>query len=228
MVQLSYVHGASETPLIGETIGNYFDRAAERYGARDALIVRHQDIRWSWRELKQRVDDFAAGLLALGLKRGERIGIWSPNNAEWVVTQFATAKAGLILVNINPAYRVTELEYALNKAGCSALITAARFKTSDYLAMLGELAPELAAASPGELRAARLPALRLLITIGEDKVAGAVRFDAVYDLAGKPEQRPARSTRRRFAVRRSDQHPIHLRHDRLSKGRHPHPSQHLK
>ena len=188
MAQLSYVHGASETPLIGETIGNYFDRAAEQYGARDALIVRHQNIRWSWRELKQRVDDFAAGLLALGLKRGERIGIWSPNNAEWVVTQFATAKAGLILVNINPAYRVTELEYALNKAGCSALITATRFKTSNYLAMLGELAPELAAASPGELRAARLPALRLVITISEDSLAGAARFDAVYDLAGKPEQ----------------------------------------
>ena len=94
MAQLSYVHGASETPLIGETIGNYFDRAAEQYGARDALIVRHQNIRWSWRELKQRVDDFAAGLLALGLKRGERIGIWSPNNTEWVVTQFATAKGG--------------------------------------------------------------------------------------------------------------------------------------
>ena len=188
MAQLSYVHGASETPLIGQTIGNYFDRAAEQYGARDALIVRHQNIRWSWRELKQRVDDFAAGLLALGLKRGERIGIWSPNNAEWVVTQFATAKAGLILVNINPAYRVTELEYALNKAGCSALITATRFKTSNYLAMLGELAPELATASAGALRAARLPALRLVITISEDKKAGSVRFDAVYDLAGKPEQ----------------------------------------
>ena len=188
MVQLSYVHGASEKPLIGETIGNYFDRATEQFGTRDALIVRHQDIRWSWRELKQRVDDFAAGLLALGLKRGERIGIWSPNNAEWVVTQFATAKAGLILVNINPAYRVTELEFALNKAGCSALITAARFKTSDYLAMLGELAPELAAASPGELRAALLPTLRFVITIGEDKAAGSLRFDAVYDLAGQPER----------------------------------------
>jgi fatty-acyl-CoA synthase len=188
MTQLSYVHGASETSLIGETIGNYFDRAAGQYGARDALIVRHQKIRWSWRELKQRVDDFAAGLLALGLKRGERIGIWSPNNAEWVITQFATAKAGLILVNINPAYRVTELEYALNKADCSALITATQFKTSNYLKMLGELAPELATASAGALRAARLPALRLVITISEDKKPGSVRFDAVYDLAHKPEQ----------------------------------------
>ena len=118
MTQLSYVHGASETPLIGETIGVYFDRTVERYGEREALVVRHQGVRWSWRALQEQVDAFAAGLLALGLEPGERIGIWSPNNAEWVVTQFATTKAGLILVNINPAYRVTELEYALNKAGC--------------------------------------------------------------------------------------------------------------
>src|SRR5207248_5734987 len=103
-------------------------------------------------------DAFAAGLIALGLKRGERVGIWSPNNAEWVVTQFATAKAGLILVNIIPAYRLAELEYALNKSGCSALITAARFKTSDYVGMLNQLAPELADAAPGKLDATRLPA----------------------------------------------------------------------
>jgi fatty-acyl-CoA synthase len=109
MPQPSYVHGVSETPLIGATIGEYFDRTAENFGERDALIVCHQQIRWTWRQLRHRVDDFAAGLLALGLRRGERIGIWSPNNAEWVVTQFATAKAGMILVNINPAYQITEL-----------------------------------------------------------------------------------------------------------------------
>ncbi len=188
MTRLSYVHGASATPLIGETIGAYFDRAAELYGNRDALVVRHQQIRWSWRRLKERVDDFAAGLVVLGLGPGERVGIWSPNNAEWVVAQFATAKAGLILVNINPAYRVTELEYALNKAGCAALVTAARFRTSDYLGMLGELAPELATAAPGELSAARLPALRLVITIGGEKVPGTLRFDAVCDLAGNAER----------------------------------------
>src|SRR5437762_1358591 len=157
MAQPSYVHGASSTPLIGETIGVHFDKIAERCGERDALISRHQQIRWSYRALQERVDAFAAGLLALGLLPGERIGIWSPNNAEWVVAQFATAKAGLILVNINPAYRLTELEYALNKAGCTALITAARFKASDYLAMLAELAPELATAPPGELNAEPLP-----------------------------------------------------------------------
>jgi fatty-acyl-CoA synthase len=188
MAQPSYVHGASSTPLIGETIGVHFDKIAERCGERDALISRHQRIRWSYRALKERVDAFAAGLLALGLRPGERIGIWSPNNAEWVVAQFATAKAGLILVNINPAYRLAELEYALNKAGCTALITAARFKASDYLAMLAELAPELATSPTGGLQAARLPDLRLVIAIGVEQVPGTLGFDAVYDLAGRAER----------------------------------------
>ena len=141
MMQLSYVHGASDTPFIGETIGVHFDWVVERFADRDALIVRHQEVRWTYRELKERVDAFAAGLLALGLKRGDRIGIWSPNNAEWVIAQFATAKAGLILVNINPAYRLAELEYALNKAGCVALITATQFKTSDYLGDAARIGP---------------------------------------------------------------------------------------
>jgi fatty-acyl-CoA synthase len=187
MTQLSYVHGASDTALIGETIGGYFDLAVERYGARDALIVRHQEIRWSWHQLKQRVDALAAGLMALGLEPGARIGIWSPNNAEWVVTQFATAKAGLILVNINPAYRLAELEYALNKAGCVALITATGFKTSDYLGMLCELAPKLATAAPGNLRAARLSDLRLIITIGDESAPGTVGFNDVCGLGRAAE-----------------------------------------
>jgi len=165
MTRLSYVHGASDTPSIGDTIGVHFDGIAERFAERDALIVRHQQVRWTYRELKERVDAFAGGLLALGLKRRDRVGVWSPNNAEWVIAQFATAKAGLILVNINPAYRLAKLEYALNKAGCVALITATQFKTSNYLGMLGELAPELACASPGNLHAARLPELRLVIAI---------------------------------------------------------------
>jgi fatty-acyl-CoA synthase len=188
MSQLSYVHGASTTPLIGDTIGVHFDRIAERFANRDALISRHQSVRWSYRELKQRVDAFAAGLLALGLEPGERVGIWSPNNAEWVIAQFATAKAGMILVNINPAYRVAELEYALNKAGCTALITAARFKTSDYIGMLRELAPELDSAAPGSLRNERLPALRLAISIGEEPVSGMLRFDDVARLGGAAER----------------------------------------
>jgi fatty-acyl-CoA synthase len=188
MTQLSYVHGANDTPFIGDTIGVYFDRIVERFAECDALIVRHQQVRWRYRELKERVDAFAAGLLALGLRRGDRIGIWSPNNAEWVLTQFATAKAGLILVNINPAYRLSELDYALNKAGCVALVTASQFKSSDYLAMLRELAPELATASPGNLHSSRLPDLRLVITIGADAAHGMVRFEDVFGLGRDTER----------------------------------------
>jgi fatty-acyl-CoA synthase len=173
MTQLSYVHGASEAPFIGETIGVHFDRIAERFGERDALIVRHQQVRWTYGELKERVDAFAAGLVALGLERGDRVGIWSPNNAEWVIAQFATAKAGLILVNINPAYRTTELEYALAKAGCAALITAAQFKTSNYLEMLREVAP-------------LLPQLQHVIVIGEEAAPGTIGFDEIPGLAGAP------------------------------------------
>ncbi len=133
---LSYVHGASEQPLIGQTVGQFFDAVCEQYPARPALVVRHQNVRLSYAELRREVDKLAAGLLTLGLDPGDRIGIWSPNNCEWVLTQFATAKAGLILVNINPAYRIAELEYALNKVGCKALILAERFKTSDYIGIL--------------------------------------------------------------------------------------------
>jgi fatty-acyl-CoA synthase len=185
----SYLHGASDIPLLGETIGVHFDRVVEKFGDRDALVVRHQNIKWSYRELQRQVDAFAAGLIELGLKPGERVGIWSPNNAEWVIAQFATAKAGLILVNINPAYRLAELEYALNKAGCVALITASRFKSSDYIGMLRTLAPELDKAVPGRLRAAKLPELRLIITIGAGGEKGMLGFDDVAGLGGDAERR---------------------------------------
>jgi fatty-acyl-CoA synthase len=185
----SYVHGVSATPLIGETIGRCFDRTVERYAAREALVVRHQNLRWTWRELQDRVDAVAAGLVALGLTPGERVGIWSTNNAEWVVTQFATAKAGLILVNINPAYRPAELEYALNKAGCRALITAESFKTSHYIEMLRDLAPELAECAPGELRAAKLPDLRVVIRLGKSKTAGMFNFDEVSGMASDAQRK---------------------------------------
>src|SRR5437867_1605525 len=118
--KLSYVHGASKVALIGDTIGSYFDHVAKRYAEREALVVRHQGIRWNYRELRERVDNLAAGFLRLGLSPGNRIGIWSQNCAEWVLTQFATAKAGLVMVNINPAYRRAELEYALKKVGCNS------------------------------------------------------------------------------------------------------------
>ena len=180
----SYAHGVSATPLIGETIGVHFDKAAARWGERDALIVRQQNVRWTYAELNARVDAFAAGLLALGLTPGDRIGIWSPNNSEWVITQFATAKAGLILVNINPAYRLSELDYALNKVACKALITANSFKSSDYVGMLRELAPEIDRCAPGQLQSKRLPALTTLIRIGDDEKRGFLRFADVLGMGG--------------------------------------------
>jgi fatty-acyl-CoA synthase len=172
----SYVHGASATPLISNTIGQFFDLACEKWAARPALVVRHQDVRFTYGELREKVDQLAAGLLALGLEPGDRVGIWSPNNMEWVLTQFATAKIGLILVNINPAYRLSELEYALNKVGCKALILAERFKTSEYVGMLRELAPELANAVPGALSSKRLPSLRNVMVLGQSRHAGTFRF----------------------------------------------------
>ena len=173
----SYVQGTANVPLIGETIGSAFDRAAARFGQRDALIVRHQNVRWSYAELRRHVDNLAASLLRLGLLPGERIGIWSPNCAEWALTQFATAKAGLILVNINPAYRRSELEYALRKVGCAALILAPRFKSSDYLAILDSVAPEIKEREPGKTDSSALPDLRIVIRLGGEQTRGMINFD---------------------------------------------------
>ncbi|MDJ0948154.1 MAG: AMP-binding protein [Alphaproteobacteria bacterium] len=181
MPQPSYVHGTSDTPLLGETVAAAFDRTAARWPERDALVVPHQDVRWSYAELKERVDALAAGFLALGLEPGERVGIWAPNTSEWVLTQFATAKAGLILVNINPAYRLPELDYALNTVGCRALITAPALKTSNYIEMLRTLIPEIDTAAPGALRAAKLPELRSVIRLGRERTPGMLNF---HDLPG--------------------------------------------
>ena len=184
----SYVHGASALPLLGDTIGVHFDKAVRRWPNAEALVVRHQNIRWTYRELQREVDAVAAGLLALGLEPGDRVGIWSPNNAEWVVTQFATAKAGMILVNINPAYRLVELDYALNKVGCKGLVTASSFKTSDYVGMLHDLAPALKQCQPGDLHAAKLPELRTVICIDTASQPGMFRFADVAGMAGEAER----------------------------------------
>jgi fatty-acyl-CoA synthase len=183
----SYVHGASAEPLIGETIGVLLDRIAAGAPDSPALVMRHQKIRWNYRQLRERVDDLAAGLIALGLKVGDRIGIWSPNNSEWVLTQFATAKAGLILVNINPAYRVHEFHHVMNKVGCRALILSAGFKGNDYIASLRAVAPELDGATPGALKAARLPQLEIVIRLGAEKTAGALNFADVAKPASKDQ-----------------------------------------
>ena len=185
---LSFVNGASTKPLIYQTIGNALQTAAETFPQREALVARHQDIRWTYSELLQRADDLAAGFIALGFAPGDRVGIWSPNCAEWVLTQFATARAGLILVNINPAYRTHELEYALNKVSCKGLVTASRFKSSDYLAMLAELAPELNSAGPGRLSSRRLPHLKTVIRLGEEETPGCYNFDVIPAMGGAAEQ----------------------------------------
>jgi fatty-acyl-CoA synthase len=179
----SYAHGASDVELLSETIGARLDMVAEATPQADALIVPQQGVHWSYARLRDETDAFAAGLVALGLQPGDRIGIWSQNNSEWVVTQFAAAKAGLVLVNINPAYRAHELEYALNKVGCAALILASAFKTSDYVAILRSLAPELAECPAGALRAARLPELRTVIRMGTEKTPGMYNFGDIAGMA---------------------------------------------
>jgi fatty-acyl-CoA synthase len=186
---LSYVHGSGREPLLGETLGACFDRIAKRFGDREALVVRHQGIRWTYRELQRRTNNLAVSLLRLGLNPGERIGIWSQNNAEWLLAQLATAKAGLILVNINPAYRAGELQYALNKVQCRALIVSPRFKSSDYLEMLREIVPELAHCKPGQLASAALPSLSLVIRLGEERTPGMLNFDALLGDANATELR---------------------------------------
>jgi fatty-acyl-CoA synthase len=178
MTALSYVSGSSEEPLLGMTVGQALARAAELWPDRPALISPSHGVAWSWRELRERARRLAAGLLARGLQRGERIGCWSLNRPEWTLTQFAAAEAGLVFVTINPAYRLHELEYALTKVGCAALVTATRFKTSDFIGMVNALAPELARSRPGALKAAKLPELRLVIQIGET-APGAAAFEEV-------------------------------------------------
>jgi len=171
----SYARGSTDAPLIEATIGDFFADMARRQPGHEALVSRHQGRRYTYAELHQAARQLASALLGLGLEPGDRIGIWSHNNAEWVLMQLATAQVGLVLVNINPAYRTAEVEYALNKVGCKALVTMPRFKTSDYLGMLRELAPELALCLPGMLAAKRLPTLRNVVWI---------------DVAGQGDEQP--------------------------------------
>jgi fatty-acyl-CoA synthase len=176
---LSYVRGATDIPLSDATVSRFLLDTVERFPDRPAVVFREQGIRWTWREFAHEVDVLASGLLALGLKAGDRVGIWSPNRVEWLLTQFATARMGAVLVNINPAYRLAELEYALNKVGCKAIVAAEQFKSSKYLEMLQTLAPELAGAEPNALHAARLPELRAVIRMGAAVTPGMLNFEDV-------------------------------------------------
>jgi fatty-acyl-CoA synthase len=161
----SYAKGPTDTPLIEYTIGTALDKAAGNWADKLALVSSHQGIRWNWAELNAEVDRVACGLLGLGVVKGDRVGIWAPNCAEWTVTQFATARIGAILVTVNPAYRLSEVEYALNKVGCSVLVTAPSFKSSDYVGMLRELGP------------GKLPLLRTMVVLGASPHDGFVPWE---------------------------------------------------
>ncbi|WP_053154603.1 AMP-binding protein [Pseudomonas sp. Pf153] len=188
--QLSYTRGLQAKDLLAQTIGEAFDQTVQRYPDGEALVVRHQSARYTWRELAEAVDLHARAFLALGLQTGDRLGVWAPNCAQWCISQFASAKIGVILVNINPAYRTSELEYVLKQSGCQWLVCAGAFKTSDYHAMLQSLAPELAQQSIGHLDSERLPDLRGVISLDLQPPSGFLPWSqlAALGMAVSPAQ----------------------------------------
>jgi fatty-acyl-CoA synthase len=198
-MKLSAGTGVSDTALLDETIGQAFDRIVDRYPDQAALVVRHQGIRWTYSEYRREVDRLATGLLALGIQPGDRVCIWAPNCVEWCLTQYATARIGAIMVCINPAYRLYELEYALNKVECRAIITAESFKDSDYLQMLQALAPELEhTAPPARLHAQKLPHLEFVIRMGDNRSPGMLNFSQICELGGDTERRAMAELGRRL------------------------------
>src|SRR3984885_15166295 len=174
---LSFVSGTSDRPLLYRTVDGVLKSAAAEVPNRDALVAPFQSLRFTFAALDREVERVARGMLACGLKPGERIGIWAPNCAEWILTLFGAARAGLVLVNVNPAYRSSELKFALRLVGCRALVFAPRFKSSDYAAMLNSLIPELCSPAPGPLVCAAFPELRLLIQLGTGNLGGTLSFE---------------------------------------------------
>ncbi|WP_194790663.1 fatty acid CoA ligase family protein [Pseudomonas sp. UFMG81] len=200
MTQPSYSQGDPAKPLLTQCIGDAFDATVARVPDNEALVVRHQQVRYSWRQLAEAVNQHARALMALGIQAGDRLGIWAPNCAEWCITQFASAKVGAILVNINPAYRSSELDYALGQSGCQWVICADAFKTSDYHAMLLELVPELADSHPGALACERLPELRGVISLASAPPAGFLPWPVLQARAGEVSAE-------QLATRQSSLHP---------------------
>ncbi|HEY4388278.1 MAG TPA: AMP-binding protein, partial [Ktedonobacteraceae bacterium] len=180
--QWSYASGTSDIPLLGLTIGDLFDQTAAKYPERPALVVRQQQIRLSYRELQAEVNRCAKGFLSLGFQKGQRVGIWAPNRAEWTITQFATSKIGIVLVNINPAYQINELEYALRQSGCSGLVLAPAFKTTNYTEILSTLLPELTNSEAGKLQAVKLPELTTVIRLSSEQMAGMFTWDDLMSM----------------------------------------------
>ena len=183
MPQPSYTQGNQDKPLLTQCIGDAFDATVARFPDREALVVHHQALRYTWRQLADAVDQHARALMALGVQPGDRLGIWAPNCAEWCITQFASAKVGAILVNINPAYRSSELDYALGQSGCRWVICADAFKTSDYHAMLQGLLPGLASGQPGALICERFPELRGVVSLALSPPPGFMAWHALQALA---------------------------------------------
>ena len=184
--RLSYAYGTSSQPLLGMTIGEKFDQACQQYAEQDAVVSLHQNVRLTYMELQAQVNAFACSLLKLGLKKGDRIAIWSPNCVEWTITQFAAFKAGIILVNLNPAYKSNELEYVMNKVSCKGLVIASQFKSTNYQDILMKIAPEIKGAENKVLKAERLPHLKYIIKIDEEEHTGLHRFS---DLLTPPSKR---------------------------------------
>lgn len=184
---LSHVAGDANAPLWPVTISGALNKSVSRFGSREAVICIDQGIRRTYAEFALDVDVLASGLLELDLEKGDRVGIWSPNCYEWLLTQFATARIGCILVNINPAYQLTEIEYAVNKVGCKVLITADCFKASDYIGMLRTLAPELEHCDPGRLKAVRLPTLRTIVQLGRTTETGLQSFEQVWQFGAQSQ-----------------------------------------
>jgi fatty-acyl-CoA synthase len=181
---LAYVRGDTVSELLYATIPSFLQNTVKQYGSREAAVFVEQKLRWTWSDLAERVDELASSLLSIGIVSGDRVGIWSPNRSEWLVTQFATARIGAILVNINPAYRLAELEYALNKVKMKALVTAESFKASNYLEMMQDLAPELATCAPGRLQSKKLPYLKTIIKMGSKAVPGMFTFAELIAMGG--------------------------------------------
>ncbi|KAM9258308.1 medium-chain acyl-CoA ligase ACSF2, mitochondrial [Cariama cristata] len=174
----SYVQGTLDIPLLSKTMGQCLDETAERFPDRDALVFCRDGVRKTFAQFKEEVDHAAAGLLALGLKKGDRLGMWGPNKYEWVLMQFATAQAGIILVSVNPAYQALELEFVIRKVGCKALVFPTQFKTQKYYDILKQACPELEKSSPGGIKSKRLPDLSIVITV-DSKLPGTFHMDEV-------------------------------------------------
>ncbi len=225
MALISYETGISAFPLIGKTIGEMFDEIAARYPDTEAVVSVHEGIRWTYRELRERAEALARGLMALGVEKGDRVGLWMMNHADWIVTQVATAKIGAIMVNINPAYRTYELEYALKQSEVQTLIVQGRFKTSDYVGMFYESCPEAYDCKAGRTESEKFPFLKNVIFVGDIPYNGMFLWDEVIRKGEEVNDDELAERASGPRLRRPDQYPVHERHHGLSEGRRPEPPQ---